>query len=314
MAQGRRYPWLLGVLAIFTLGATPLGEQAHGSLQAQPTPPSAPCPPSHHGFRLQSAYVLANRSDGHARLEIKHGGSPTQKVSLVDYATRDGLARASEDYESTSGTLRFAPNESIHVVRVPLLPGPPTGGNRTFEFELSNARNEDGATRCPQNPPELWPPSSAWVRIVGEEQANRREAAPAASVDPDVLRFGEVRVGRVSAPRSSTLGNGGPSTLSLPEPQLGPEWRLSHECAAVPPGSACLLNFRFSPVAAGERSAHWIYDDGTHYLSIALHGVGVSAVDDGDSPDRGATPGFESILAGLAIAVVAIVAGRSKLH
>ena len=60
----------------------------------------------------------------------------------VDYATSDGpspnAATAGEDYESTSGTLAFAPGETEGTVSVPVLDDGHDEGEETFVLTLSN--------------------------------------------------------------------------------------------------------------------------------------------------------------------------------
>ena len=57
----------------------------------------------------------------------------------VDYATRDGSARAGEDYTAASGTLTFAPGEASKTVEVAVLDDAHDEGEETFVLALSNA-------------------------------------------------------------------------------------------------------------------------------------------------------------------------------
>ena len=61
----------------------------------------------------------------------------------VDYATRDGSARAGEDYTETRGTLRFNPLETERTVTVPIMDDAHQDDGETFTLRLSNP---DGAT------------------------------------------------------------------------------------------------------------------------------------------------------------------------
>ena len=61
------------------------------------------------------------------------------KTITVDYATRDGSAKAGEDYTATSGTLTFTVGQRSKTVQVPLLDDAKDEGEETFEFILSNA-------------------------------------------------------------------------------------------------------------------------------------------------------------------------------
>lgn len=82
----------------------------------------------------QAVYVL--------RLGRHHGESSASPVR-VDFATRDGSARAGEDYVASSGRAVFEPGESVVRVAVDLLDDALAEGRETFELVLSNAQ---GAT------------------------------------------------------------------------------------------------------------------------------------------------------------------------
>ncbi len=59
----------------------------------------------------------------------------------VDYATADGTATAGNDYQSTSGTLSFAPSETTKHVTVTIIGDTLDEPNETFFVNLSNATN-----------------------------------------------------------------------------------------------------------------------------------------------------------------------------
>ena len=56
----------------------------------------------------------------------------------VDYATSDGTATAPSDYTSTSGTLTFAPGETLKTVSVPIVDDSVEDDAETFTLTLSN--------------------------------------------------------------------------------------------------------------------------------------------------------------------------------
>ncbi len=57
----------------------------------------------------------------------------------VDYATRDGTAKAGEDYTAQSGTLTFAPGDTEKTVGIPILDDALDEGAETFTLRLTNA-------------------------------------------------------------------------------------------------------------------------------------------------------------------------------
>ena len=71
-------------------------------------------------------------------LDAATGGQVT-----VDYATSDGSARAGEDYDAASGTLTFAPGNTVKTITVTVLDDAHDEGEETFTLTLSNA---SGAT------------------------------------------------------------------------------------------------------------------------------------------------------------------------
>ncbi|OJW20486.1 MAG: hypothetical protein BGO49_04560 [Planctomycetales bacterium 71-10] len=59
----------------------------------------------------------------------------------VSYATQDRTAQAGSDYVATSGTLTFAPGETVKSVAVPLVPDAIPESNEAFVLNLSNPVN-----------------------------------------------------------------------------------------------------------------------------------------------------------------------------
>lgn len=68
-----------------------------------------------------------------------HGvrSDPTEKLS-VDYATRDGTAKADEDYLATSGTLVLYPDETQAVIAVEILGDIRREPDETFYLDVTN--------------------------------------------------------------------------------------------------------------------------------------------------------------------------------
>ena len=120
-------------------------------------------------------------------------GRATKHAVTVDYATSDGTAEAGSDYEATSGTLTFAPDETERTVSVPVLNDAHDEGEETFTLTLSNpqggnARLQDAtATGTIENSdtmPKAW--LARFGRTVAEQvieavegrfQASRRPGA-----------------------------------------------------------------------------------------------------------------------------------------
>ena len=95
-----------------------------------------------------SAQNLAALSVSDARAEEAAGAAVAFAVTLsraasepvtVDYATRDGSARAGEDYTAAGGTLTYAAGESSKTVEVAVLDDAHDEGEETFVLALLNA-------------------------------------------------------------------------------------------------------------------------------------------------------------------------------
>ena len=83
----------------------------------------------------------AHEADGEMMFTVRlepHGLG----IVTVEYATRDGSARAGEDYTETSGTLRFNSLETERTVSVPIMDDAVEDDGETFTLRLSNP---DGA-------------------------------------------------------------------------------------------------------------------------------------------------------------------------
>ena len=108
------------------------------------------------GSRAAAQYLSVEDAEAHeadgemeftVRLEPRGLG-----IVTVDYATRDGSARAGSDYTETSGTLRFNSLEMERTVSVPILDDDVEDTGETFTLRLSDpegaeiARGEGEAT------------------------------------------------------------------------------------------------------------------------------------------------------------------------
>ncbi len=65
---------------------------------------------------------------------------PATQTVTVDYATSDGTARAGDDYDPASGTITFAPGETVKTIDVSVRGDVIAENNETFFVTLRNAR------------------------------------------------------------------------------------------------------------------------------------------------------------------------------
>ena len=88
---------------------------------------------------LSVADARANEADEAIAFTVSLSRAASGEVT-VDYATRDGSAKAGEDYTFTRGTLSFAVGDLEKTVSVPLLDDAIDEGEETFTLKLMNAR------------------------------------------------------------------------------------------------------------------------------------------------------------------------------
>jgi subtilisin-like proprotein convertase family protein len=94
-----------------------------------------------------------------------------QQTVTANYATTNGTATAGNDYQSTSGTLSFAPGVSSQTIVVPVTGDTTVEPDKTFSVNLSGATNAVIAT------------ASATATIVNDD------AAPAPAPAPQIFLF-----------------------------------------------------------------------------------------------------------------------------
>src|SRR5205085_49070 len=74
--------------------------------------------------RLFVTDTFVDESDGNALVEVLLGGTGGQSslsTVTVDYTTSNGTATAGADYGAVSGTLSFAPGQTVKTIVVPII-------------------------------------------------------------------------------------------------------------------------------------------------------------------------------------------------
>ena len=89
--------------------------------------------------------IWVDEKSGTANFIVQLGneslGQSSVNTITVDYATADGSAVAGSDFVGKSGTLTFAPGESVKTVSVNLIDDALNEGLEHFALNLSNATN-----------------------------------------------------------------------------------------------------------------------------------------------------------------------------
>ena len=89
------------------------------------------------GFSVAAARILeGNAGQTNAVITIRRAAALV--ASTVSYTTVDGSAIAGRDYLARSGTVRFAPGETVKTVNVPVLGNTRADSDRSFDFVLSS--------------------------------------------------------------------------------------------------------------------------------------------------------------------------------
>lgn len=105
---------------------------------------------------ISIASVSTGEADGYAEFVVRLS-APSSSLVAVNYSTTSGSASTYNDFEPTSGTLRFAPGVTAQTVRIAITADTIAEGNETFTFNLGNVSNATIAT------------SSATVTIVDND-------------------------------------------------------------------------------------------------------------------------------------------------
>jgi Calx-beta domain/Fibronectin type III domain len=101
-----------------------------------------PSPVATPGLYVRNAVV--DTSAGTVSVPVMLGGpaaATSASTVTVKYATKNGSAVAGTDYTTTSGTLTFAPGQSVQNITVPILGRTGAAPSRSFSMTLSAAQN-----------------------------------------------------------------------------------------------------------------------------------------------------------------------------
>jgi Ca2+-binding RTX toxin-like protein len=98
--------------------------------------------PSHY-FGISSggasAVALPSRESDTTLDVLFMMSQPSNRLQSINYSTQDGTAHAGSDYVARSGTVVFAPGQTLQVLHIPLLDNGIAEGTETFTLKLSGA-------------------------------------------------------------------------------------------------------------------------------------------------------------------------------
>ena len=93
---------------------------------------------------LDRTFYQVNENAGTVAILVRVTRDATAPQPItVAYATADGSAIAGADYQATSGTLTFGPNDTVKVVQVPIIDDLTVENTEQFTFTISNPTGAD---------------------------------------------------------------------------------------------------------------------------------------------------------------------------
>ncbi|HKF23255.1 MAG TPA: choice-of-anchor D domain-containing protein [Candidatus Angelobacter sp.] len=112
--------------------------------------------------------------------------------------------------------------------------------------------------------------------------------APAVSLNPASIGFGNQNVGSTSAAASVTLTNSGNQTLNVSQISASSDFSQTNNCTSVTAGNTCTLQVSFAPMASGTRNGSVTITSNSFSSPDVLQVTGV-ALDFSPSPNGPAT-------------------------
>ncbi len=103
-------------------------------------PARAQTPPPLPTVQFNGPTFIVGESDGVATIGVTLSAASSNTVT-VDYATSDGTATAPADYQTATGTLTFAPGETIQSFQVTIVSDGLPGPSKTVNLTLTNPQN-----------------------------------------------------------------------------------------------------------------------------------------------------------------------------
>ena len=177
------------------------------------------------------------------------------RTITVAYATRDGSAKAGEDYTASSGTLTFSVGDDSKTVRIELLDDAKDESDETFELVLSNATNaligDATATGTIENDDPL---QRAWLARFGRTVGIQAVDAVGQRLTGDGtshITIAGQPIGGTTGPRGEAEANASAEAMA--------GWLRGENTEEAPSraltGRELLLGSAFSLSSAGESSA-----------------------------------------------------------
>ncbi|MGB7444890.1 MAG: Calx-beta domain-containing protein, partial [Coleofasciculaceae cyanobacterium] len=88
-------------------------------------------------FEFSQGNYSVNEDDGTVTITVERAGESNGEISL-DYATSDGTATASSDYDAASGTLSFGDGETTKTFTIKINNDSDVEGDETVQLQITN--------------------------------------------------------------------------------------------------------------------------------------------------------------------------------
>jgi len=160
------------------------------------------------GFEFESANYSVDEDGTSVLLTVKRLNSPWNTVS-IDYFTSDSSATASEDYNSTSGTLQFEVADEVKSFEIPILDDTNYEGNEVFNVRLNNPSEYADTANIVQanveiNENDPTPPAGVLSLLSGTYSFNESAGSISILVSRTGGEFGEISVDYSTGDNSAT--------------------------------------------------------------------------------------------------------------
>jgi hypothetical protein len=189
---------------------------------------------------------LVNTTSASQTVTLTNTGTATLSISSMV---------TSGDFAASSCPSALAPNTpcTISVTFTPT-----ATGTRTGSITIT-----DNASGSPQV-----------VTLTGTSTSSM--TAPAVSLSPTSLSFGNQRVGTTSRAKTVTVKNTGNSALSVPSIATSGDFSQTNTCTTVNPNKTCVIKVKFDPTATGSRTGTVTMTDNASNSpqSVPLTGAG----------------------------------------
>ncbi|QDV18654.1 Calx-beta domain protein [Gimesia panareensis] len=152
--------------------------------------------------------VTVNESDTSATLTVSLD-QPVDEAVSVDFSTTDQTARASADFQGTTGTITFAPGETTKTITIPILnDNDLVEGDEAFLVDLSNIQTATTTVLFADDQGEVTIQDDDQAHLsIGDVTVDENAGTAAVVVSLDIQVDTAITVDYATADQSASAGN-----------------------------------------------------------------------------------------------------------